>query len=202
MLQPADLLLMDEPTNDLDIPTLEVLEESLTEFPGALVLVTHDRYLLDRVSTAVLGLDGQGRAQMFADYWQWEQAQLTAKPVKPEKAADSRRAPAAAREEEAVVHGGARVGEHGGADSRGGAGAGGDPRGDAVARRGVGRRATARLLREDAGRPRPKSRRSMRAGRSWKPNRPDFGRQAGARPRTRQLGPFVRVITAPRATPT
>ena len=63
MLQPADLLLLDEPTNDLDIPTLEVLEDSLTEFPGALVLVTHDRYLLDRVSTAVLGLDGSGGAQ-------------------------------------------------------------------------------------------------------------------------------------------
>jgi ABC-type multidrug transport system ATPase subunit len=61
MLQPADLLLLDEPTNDLDIPTLEVLEDSLTDFPGALVLVTHDRYLLDRVSTAVLGLDGARR---------------------------------------------------------------------------------------------------------------------------------------------
>ena len=77
MLRPADLLLMDEPTNDLDIPTLEVLEESLTDFPGALVLVTHDRYLLDRVSTAVLGLDGQGGAELFADYWQWEAAQVT-----------------------------------------------------------------------------------------------------------------------------
>jgi ATP-binding cassette subfamily F protein uup len=74
MLQPADLLLLDEPTNDLDIPTLEVLEDSLTDFPGALVLVTHDRYLLDRVSTAVLGLDGQGAAQLYADYWQWEEA--------------------------------------------------------------------------------------------------------------------------------
>jgi len=60
MLQPADLLLLDEPTNDLDIPTLEILEESLLEYRGALVLVTHDRYLLDRVSTVVLGLDGQG----------------------------------------------------------------------------------------------------------------------------------------------
>jgi len=85
MLEPADLLLMDEPTNDLDIPTLEVLEDSLSEFPGALVLVTHDRYLLDRVSTAVLGLDGRGGAQIFADYWQWEQAQLVQKPPKPEK---------------------------------------------------------------------------------------------------------------------
>lgn len=73
MLQPADVLLLDEPTNDLDIPTLEVLEESLLEFRGALVLVTHDRYLLDRVSTTVLGLDGAGSVGKFADYSQWEQ---------------------------------------------------------------------------------------------------------------------------------
>lgn len=72
MLQPADILLLDEPTNDLDIPTLEILEESLLEFRGSLVLVTHDRYLLDRVSTVVLGLDGQGGAESFADYGQWE----------------------------------------------------------------------------------------------------------------------------------
>jgi ATP-binding cassette subfamily F protein uup len=72
MLQPADLLVMDEPTNDLDIPTLDVLEEALLEFPGALVLVTHDRYLLDRVSTQILALDGDGGAESFADYGQWE----------------------------------------------------------------------------------------------------------------------------------
>ena len=72
MLQPADLLILDEPTNDLDIPTLEVLEESLQEFPGALVLVTHDRYLLENVSTHVLALDGKGGARYFADYPQWE----------------------------------------------------------------------------------------------------------------------------------
>jgi ABC transport system ATP-binding/permease protein len=72
MLQPADILLLDEPTNDLDIPTLEILEERLLEFRGSLVLVTHDRYLLDRVSTIVLGLDGQGGAATFADYSQWE----------------------------------------------------------------------------------------------------------------------------------
>ena len=71
MVQPADLLLLDEPTNDLDIPTLEVLEESLLDFPGALVLVSHDRYLLDRVSTVLLGLDGQGVATPFADVDQW-----------------------------------------------------------------------------------------------------------------------------------
>jgi len=73
MLQPADILLLDEPTNDLDIPTLEVLEETLLEFKGALVLVTHDRYLLDRVSTVVLGLDGNGNASTFADYLQWDE---------------------------------------------------------------------------------------------------------------------------------
>jgi ATP-binding cassette subfamily F protein uup len=72
MLQPADVLILDEPTNDLDIPTLEILEESLLEFPGALVLVTHDRYLLDRVTNAVLGLDGRGNSALFADYLQWE----------------------------------------------------------------------------------------------------------------------------------
>lgn len=72
MLQPADILLLDEPTNDLDIPTLDILEESLLEFRGSLVLVTHDRYMLDRVSTMVLGLDGLGRAGLFADYSQWE----------------------------------------------------------------------------------------------------------------------------------
>jgi ATP-binding cassette subfamily F protein uup len=72
MLQPADVLLLDEPTNDLDIPTLEILEESLLEFRGALVLVTHDRYMLDRVSTVVLGLDGVGDVERFADYAQWD----------------------------------------------------------------------------------------------------------------------------------
>jgi len=72
MLEPADVLLLDEPTNDLDIPTLEILEENLLDFPGALVLVTHDRFLLNRVASTVLGLDGQGHIGRFADYAQWE----------------------------------------------------------------------------------------------------------------------------------
>ena len=75
MLQPADLLILDEPTNDLDIPTLDVLEDSLLEFPGALMLVTHDRWLLDRVSTILLAMDGTGQTEWFADYAQWESAQ-------------------------------------------------------------------------------------------------------------------------------
>ena len=92
MLEPADLLLLDEPTNDLDIPTLEILEESLLEFEGALVLVTHDRYLLDRVSTIVLGLDG-ARAEVFADYSQWAADQTARKQPKPKAAPPAAPAP-------------------------------------------------------------------------------------------------------------
>ena len=91
MLEPADVLMLDEPTNDLDIPTLEVLEESLLEFSGALVLVTHDRYLLDRVSTGLLALDGRGGVIPYADYTQWEIGQRAA----PSPRADGKRAKAA-----------------------------------------------------------------------------------------------------------
>lgn len=93
MVQPADILLLDEPTNDLDIPTLEILEESLLEFTGSLVLVTHDRYLLDRVSSVVLGLDGQGAAQSFADYEQWETWQEQRKRAQNQTKASSRSTP-------------------------------------------------------------------------------------------------------------
>ena len=92
MRQPADILLLDEPTNDLDIPSLDVLEESLGEFPGALVLVTHDRFLLDRVCNLVLGFDGRGGTEFFADYEQWLEA-LQASEVR-----EPRRESAAARE--------------------------------------------------------------------------------------------------------
>ena len=71
MLRPADILLLDEPTNDIDIPTLEMLEESLMEFRGAIVLITHDRLLLDNLSDRLLCLDGRGQAEFFADHDQW-----------------------------------------------------------------------------------------------------------------------------------
>jgi ATP-binding cassette subfamily F protein uup len=99
MLQPADLLILDEPTNDLDIPTLDVLEDSLLEFPGALVLVTHDRWLLDRVSTVLLALDGRGNAQWYADYAQWETAQARKTSAEPPPDSGSRKgSPTASRE--------------------------------------------------------------------------------------------------------
>src|SRR6185369_8935767 len=98
MLQPADLLLLDEPTNDLDIPTLDILEESLLEFRGSLVLVTHDRYMLDRVCSVVLGLDGRGGSEKFADYAQWEEWQedrLKAKPPRGESVVRAAQTPTA-----------------------------------------------------------------------------------------------------------
>jgi len=72
MLQPADVLIVDEPTNDLDIPTREILEESFNDFPGALILVTHDRYMLEQVCTEFVGLDSGGAHEHFATYGQWE----------------------------------------------------------------------------------------------------------------------------------
>jgi ATP-binding cassette subfamily F protein uup len=93
MLRPADLLLLDEPTNDLDIPALEVLEDSLAEFPGALVLVSHDRELMDRLCTEVVGLDGRGGAALYGSVEQW----LTAyERSKEEAAAAAKPAPTAA----------------------------------------------------------------------------------------------------------
>jgi ABC transport system ATP-binding/permease protein len=92
MCQPADLLMLDEPTNDLDIPTLEVLEDSLAEFDGGLVLVTHDRLMLERVSTVLLALDGEGGAETFADHSQWQEAR-DARRNTPRAAVDGAAAP-------------------------------------------------------------------------------------------------------------
>jgi ATP-binding cassette subfamily F protein uup len=85
MLKPADVLILDEPTNDLDIPSLEVLEQTLEEFPGAIVLVTHDRFLLGRLSNEMLALDGDGGAKMFHSLEQWQD--YTAQQAKDKQAA-------------------------------------------------------------------------------------------------------------------
>jgi ATP-binding cassette subfamily F protein uup len=97
MLRPADLLLLDEPTNDLDIPALEVLEESLEEFPGAVVLVSHDRDLMDRLCTSVIGLDGQGGSAPYGSVNQWLKAYEARSPERGARNEDApQRKPAAA----------------------------------------------------------------------------------------------------------
>ncbi|MBI3543642.1 MAG: ABC-F family ATP-binding cassette domain-containing protein [Deltaproteobacteria bacterium] len=72
MLTPANVLVLDEPTNDLDMATLTILEECLVEFPGAVLFVTHDRYFLDQVATKILGFTESGELLGFADIAQWE----------------------------------------------------------------------------------------------------------------------------------
>ncbi|MGZ3688388.1 MAG: ABC-F family ATP-binding cassette domain-containing protein, partial [Bdellovibrionota bacterium] len=92
MLKEANLLVLDEPTNDLDLATLNVLEEVLTDFPGAVLLVTHDRYFLDQVATQILAFNPvptrRGPLTSFASLFQWEawhRAELLA-PDKPQAA--------------------------------------------------------------------------------------------------------------------
>lgn len=74
MVQPADVLILDEPTNDLDLETVEVLEDAVGEFPGCLVMVSHDRRLLENVCNAYVGLLGNANAELFADVDQWQVA--------------------------------------------------------------------------------------------------------------------------------
>ena len=82
MLETPDILILDEPTNDLDIDTLEILEDSLAEFKGALILVSHDRTLINNLCNSFLGLDGIGGAEVYADYRQWEKEVVRGKKSK------------------------------------------------------------------------------------------------------------------------
>jgi len=97
MLREADILILDEPTNDLDISTLDVLEESLETFPGALILVTHDRYLLDRISSEILALDGAGNARMHVDLGEWERAKYALQQEKSESKRSANRPQSSAK---------------------------------------------------------------------------------------------------------
>jgi ATP-binding cassette subfamily F protein uup len=93
MLRPAQVLVLDEPTNDLDLPTLRVLEDALASFGGAVLLVSHDRYFVGQVATQLLAFhthpDELGRVSAFADLAQWEAWRAT-------QAAPRRRSGAAA----------------------------------------------------------------------------------------------------------
>lgn len=87
MAEDCDVLVFDEPTNDLDIATLETLQESFEAFPGAIVLITHDRYLLERTASSVLGLQN-GSGTLYGSFAQWEAARAAA----PSKGLEKRRA--------------------------------------------------------------------------------------------------------------
>ncbi len=75
MREPVDVLFLDEPTNDLDISSIEILEHALVSFPGAVVLITHDRHMLDRVCTDLIGLHGNGHWGTYAGVLQWMEAE-------------------------------------------------------------------------------------------------------------------------------
>ncbi len=66
LLRTANLVLLDEPTNDLDVPTLSALEEMLMEYQGTAMVVTHDRWFLDRVATDIMAFEGDGRVKVYA----------------------------------------------------------------------------------------------------------------------------------------
>jgi len=83
MREPADVLMLDEPTNDLDIASIEVLERALNDFPGAVVIITHDRYLLDRICSDLIGLHGDGRWGAYASVAQWQAVSASAEKPSP-----------------------------------------------------------------------------------------------------------------------
>jgi len=96
--QPANLLVMDEPTNDLDLETLELLEELLIEYPGTLLVASHDRAFLDNVVTSTLVFEGGGRVQEhvggYSDWVRYRQRMASTKAAESAKRVASPTAPA------------------------------------------------------------------------------------------------------------
>lgn len=92
----ANVLVLDEPTNHLDIPSREALEAALDEYPGTIIVISHDRYFLDRIVTQILAFDGQGQVEHFlgnyTEYQAWKKAQQ-AMPVEERKRSDKREHP-------------------------------------------------------------------------------------------------------------
>jgi ATP-binding cassette subfamily F protein uup len=98
--QPANVLVLDEPTNDLDLETLDLLEELVLEFAGTLLVVSHDREFLDNVTTSTLALEGDGRvAETVGGYGDWARVSRLAKQAEAEALKRERRAAAAPRVE-------------------------------------------------------------------------------------------------------
>ncbi len=96
LAQPSNLLVLDEPTNDLDMETLDLLQEMLAGYPGTVILVSHDRDFLDRIATSVIVSDGAGRWTEYAGGYTDMLAQRKGSPVRPQAATDpaARRTPA------------------------------------------------------------------------------------------------------------
>jgi ATP-binding cassette subfamily F protein uup len=92
LAKPGNLLVLDEPTNDLDLETLELLQELLADYPGTVLLVSHDRDFIDRVCTSVLVAEGDGRWQDYAGGWSDMLAQRGAPPWLPVGSAPAREA--------------------------------------------------------------------------------------------------------------
>ncbi|WP_243372362.1 energy-dependent translational throttle protein EttA [Geotalea sp. SG265] len=103
MLQDANLLILDEPTNDLDIPTLQLLDESLANFPGCVLMVTHDRFFLDKVATGILAFEGNGKAVFYeGNYSHYRDMQEQARLEEKSAAQGNERRPAKATPREQV----------------------------------------------------------------------------------------------------
>lgn len=97
MAQESNLLVLDEPTNDLDIETLDLLQDVLDGYDGTVILVSHDRDFIDRVATMTLAMEGQGRAVLYAGGWSDYRAQRPEEcAAAPERKAVSKPAPVAA----------------------------------------------------------------------------------------------------------
>ena len=92
MARQSNLLVLDEPTNDLDVETLDLLQEALAAYDGTVLLVSHDRDFLDRVATVTVALEGGGRATVYAGGWSDMQAQKGALDASPDAAAELPRA--------------------------------------------------------------------------------------------------------------
>ena len=72
---PSNFVILDEPTNDLDLMTLRVLEEALLDYPGCAIVITHDRFFLDRIATHIIGFEGAGRVEFCTGSWEVYAAQ-------------------------------------------------------------------------------------------------------------------------------